>query len=209
MIIAWGNFFGVPLDVVLSNEQMTPQKAAEIVAGGIPTSEAKLIQFAAAKAYLSLSKYQSTEIVSGKEDLLAKHVKENVIASQKANKSSNFGKFSKAEGTVQESLGIWPPNRGAYGPVEKITLPNGAIIDRYGSTKGTFTSLVGVPFENRALPSYSANAPYNVYKVLKPIDGVSKSKILPWFGQKGQGTQYELPKPVQWYLDNHYLGENK
>ncbi|MCC8376622.1 hypothetical protein CKY10_03825 [Photorhabdus sp. HUG-39] len=66
LIIAWGNFFGVPLDVVLSNEQMTPQKAAEIVAGGIPTSEAKLIQFAAAKAYLSLSKYQSIEAVDRK-----------------------------------------------------------------------------------------------------------------------------------------------
>ncbi|OCQ51246.1 hypothetical protein Ppb6_03467 [Photorhabdus australis subsp. thailandensis] len=61
LIIAWGNFFGVPLDVVLSNEQMTPQKAAEIVAGGIPTSEAKLIQFAAAKAYLSLNKYATKE----------------------------------------------------------------------------------------------------------------------------------------------------
>ncbi|NHB87336.1 hypothetical protein [Photorhabdus tasmaniensis] len=71
LIIAWGNFFGVPLDVVLSNEQMTPQKAAEIVAGGIPTSEAKLIQFAAAKAFLSLSKYQSTEVVEGKGSSLA------------------------------------------------------------------------------------------------------------------------------------------
>ncbi|WP_445494832.1 hypothetical protein [Photorhabdus sp. SF281] len=71
LIIAWGNFFGVPLDVVLSNEQMTPQKAAEIVAGGIPTSEAKLIQFAAAKAYLSLSKYRSTEVVEGKGGSLA------------------------------------------------------------------------------------------------------------------------------------------
>ncbi|QHB31050.1 DUF4237 domain-containing protein [Yersinia canariae] len=59
------------------------------------------------------------------------------------------------------------------------------------------------------VPSYSANAPYNVYEVLKPIDDVSKSKVLPWFGQKGQGTQYELPKPVQWYLDKGYLGEKK
>ena len=114
-----------------------------------------------------------------------------------------------AEGGIQETLGIWPPNRGAYGPVEKVTLPTGELIDRYGSTKGTYTSPAGVPFENRALPSYSANAPYNVYEILKPIDDVSKSKVLPWFGQKGQGTQYELPKPVQWYIDNGYLGEKK
>ncbi|EQB98698.1 TNT domain-containing protein [Photorhabdus temperata] len=140
---------------------------------------------------------------------MASRVKENVAISQAARESSNFGQYSKTEGAVQESLGVWPPNRGAYGPVEKVTLPTGEVIDRYGSTKGTFTSPVGIPFENRALPSYSVNAPYNVYKVLKPIDDVSKSKILPWFGQKGQGTQYELPKPVQWYLDNHYLGEKK
>jgi len=139
----------------------------------------------------------------------AEKIKENVATSQKSRESSNFRQYSKAEGAVQENLGIWPPNRGAYGPVEQVTLPTGTVIDRYGSTRGTFTSPVGVPFENRALPSYSANAPYNVYEVLKPIDGVSQSKILPWFGQPGQGTQYELNKPVQWYLDNKYLGEKK
>lgn len=44
LLSAWGGFFGVPLDVVLSNEQMTPQKAAEIIYNGVPTSEAKLMQ---------------------------------------------------------------------------------------------------------------------------------------------------------------------
>lgn len=52
LLSAWGNFFGVPLDVVLSNEQMTPQKAAEIISSGVPTSEAKLMQYVAAKAFL-------------------------------------------------------------------------------------------------------------------------------------------------------------
>ncbi|EAA6844803.1 VENN motif pre-toxin domain-containing protein [Salmonella enterica] len=51
LLSAWGNFFGVPLDVVLSNEQMTPQKAAEIISSGVPTSEAKLMQYVAAKAF--------------------------------------------------------------------------------------------------------------------------------------------------------------
>ncbi|NAR55133.1 glycohydrolase toxin TNT-related protein [Acinetobacter haemolyticus] len=34
-------------------------------------------------------------------------------------------------------------------------------------------------------------------------------KILPWFGQPGQGTQYKLPKSVQELLDpnNPYLKE--
>ena len=39
-----------------SNEQMTPEKAAEILSGAIPTSEAKLIQYMAAKSYLAFVK---------------------------------------------------------------------------------------------------------------------------------------------------------
>ncbi|EJK3988392.1 contact-dependent inhibition effector tRNA nuclease [Escherichia coli] len=137
---------------------------------------------------------------------LADKVKENITLSQKARESSNFGQFSKAEGVVQENLGIWPPNRGAYGPVEKVTLPAGTVIDRYGYPGGSFVSPIGVPFEQRALPSsHATTKPYFQYEILKPIDDVSQGKILPWFGQKGQGTQYELPKPVQWYLDKDYI----
>ncbi len=137
---------------------------------------------------------------------IASTIKDNVAASQAARASSNFGQYSKAEGTVQESLGIWPPNRGAYGPIENVTLPTGTMIDRYGYPGGSFVSPLGVPFEQRALPSsYETTKPYFQYEILKPIDDVSQGKILPWFGQKGQGTQYELPKPVQWYLDNDYM----
>ncbi|PHM35526.1 Toxin CdiA [Xenorhabdus szentirmaii] len=57
LLVAWGNFFGVPLDVVMSNEQMTPEKAAEIVSSGIPTSEAKVMQYVAAKTFLALTKH--------------------------------------------------------------------------------------------------------------------------------------------------------
>ncbi|MDE1483440.1 hemagglutinin repeat-containing protein [Xenorhabdus bovienii] len=56
LLVAWGNFFGVPLDVVMSNEQLTPEKAAEIVSSGIPTSEGKLMQYVAAKTFLALTK---------------------------------------------------------------------------------------------------------------------------------------------------------
>ncbi|MDC9622851.1 hemagglutinin repeat-containing protein [Xenorhabdus sp. XENO-7] len=56
LIVAWGNFFGVPLDVVMSNEKMTPEKAAEIVSSGIPTSEGKVMQYVAAKTFLVLAK---------------------------------------------------------------------------------------------------------------------------------------------------------
>ncbi|MGV7960571.1 hypothetical protein QPK13_05445, partial [Photorhabdus tasmaniensis] len=59
LIVAWGNFFGVPLDVVMPNEKMTPEKAAEIVSSGIPTNEGKVIQYVAAKTFLALAKSSS------------------------------------------------------------------------------------------------------------------------------------------------------
>ncbi|WP_265524437.1 hemagglutinin repeat-containing protein [Providencia rustigianii] len=56
LLVAWGNFMGIPLDVYWSNEEMTPEKAAQILSGSIPTSEAKLIQYMAAKSYLAFAK---------------------------------------------------------------------------------------------------------------------------------------------------------
>lgn len=126
--------------------------------------------------------------------------------------SSNFNKYSKQEGLVQEDLGIWPPNRGAYGPIEETTIRPGEYLDRYGFPGGTFVSpantplkAYNTPFDMRALPSYKANEPYNVYLVLKPIEKAPRSKILPWFDKKRQGIQYDLPNSVQWYIDNKYL----
>ncbi|WP_207627290.1 CdiA family toxin C-terminal domain-containing protein [Photorhabdus tasmaniensis] len=40
----------------MSNEKMTPEKAAEIVSSGIPTNEGKVIQYVAAKTFLGLAK---------------------------------------------------------------------------------------------------------------------------------------------------------
>ena len=51
----------------------------------------------------------------------------------------------------------------------------------------------------RALPPGSNGNPYTIYRVLEPIDNVAASKIMPWFGQIGLGTQYELPKSVKSY----------
>lgn len=90
---------------------------------------------------------------------------------------------------------------------EKVTLKPGVTVDRYGSTAGFYISPEGVAFEARALPSTSLNSPYKVYEIIKPIKDVSQSKVLPWFGQPGQGTQYKLSKPVKWYIDNGYIKE--
>ena len=51
----------------------------------------------------------------------------------------------------------------------------------------------------RALPPGSNRKPYTIYRVLKPIDNVAASKIMPWFGEIGLGTPYELPKSVKSY----------
>ncbi|MCT8249112.1 hypothetical protein [Proteus faecis] len=60
ILIAWGNLTGIPLDVFLTQQEMTPEKAAEILSNTPPTTEAKTLQFVAAKVYLAFVK-------SGKE----------------------------------------------------------------------------------------------------------------------------------------------
>lgn len=60
ILIAWGNLTGIPLDVFLTQQEMTPKKAAEILSNTPPTTEAKTLQFVAAKVYLAFAK-------SGKE----------------------------------------------------------------------------------------------------------------------------------------------
>ncbi|EOI6873068.1 TPA: hypothetical protein P8L14_004630, partial [Yersinia enterocolitica] len=48
-----------------SHEAMTPEKAAEILASGIPTSEAKLMQYVFAKALLTVTKGTTVKAETG------------------------------------------------------------------------------------------------------------------------------------------------
>lgn len=61
----------------------------------------------------------------------------------------------------------------------------------------------------RALPPGSINKDYTIYEVIKPISKVHESKIAPWFGEMGMGTQYQLEKSVQSYIDSGHLKEMK
>ncbi|MFM0345892.1 TNT domain-containing protein [Paraburkholderia sp. RL17-347-BIC-D] len=106
-------------------------------------------------------------------------------------------------------VSYWPPNDGAFGPVSKITLEPGTLIDRYGYSGGSYTSPVGTPYPMRALPPGSDLKPYNIYEVIKPIENVESSKIAPWFGELGLGKQYKLPESVQSLLDSGHLREVK
>lgn len=75
---------------------------------------------------------------------------------------------------------------------------------------GKYLSPIGSSFESRALPqSYLSTKSYFQYEVIKPISGVTESKVLPWFGQPGMGTQFEFEKNIQWYIANGYLKEIK
>ena len=105
----------------------------------------------------------------------------------------------------------WPPNRGAI-QSNPYTIPVGQQIDRYGGwtdatgfhDTGTFVSPVGESFPSRALPASTLNKPYNTYEVLKPIDAEA-AEAIPWFGQPGKGTQYELPAGIDDLIAGGYL----
>ncbi|EMH1770462.1 TPA: DUF6862 domain-containing protein [Proteus mirabilis] len=56
ILIVWGNLTGIPLDVFLTQQEITPEKVAEILNSTPPTTEAKALQFATAMAYLAFAK---------------------------------------------------------------------------------------------------------------------------------------------------------
>ena len=90
-----------------------------------------------------------------------------------------------------------------------MKLPVGTLVDRYGYPGGTFVSPVGTPYPMRALPPGSNQKPYTIYRIQKLIDNVAACKIMPWFGEIGLGTPYELPKSVKLYIEAGYLEEVK
>ena len=98
--------------------------------------------------------------------------------------------FDQATGKI-----YWPKDDGFAGYPDFITLSPGTIIDRYGSDYGTFTSPVGIPYDNRALAPDTILKPYSIFEVVEPID-VQSGEIAPWFDQPGGGTQYILPDSV-------------
>ncbi|KAK0746777.1 hypothetical protein B0T18DRAFT_466108 [Schizothecium vesticola] len=86
-----------------------------------------------------------------------------------------------------------------------VTLRVGVLLDRFGGEGGTFLSPAGAPFLQRALPPGNLGVregdfpvfPYNyhVYRVTRPLL-VRAGPIAPWFGQPGQGVQYETSENV-------------
>ena len=116
-------------------------------------------------------------------------------------------KFLDANGNIDWDT--WAPNGGRVpGTIQEgQTLEVGTIIDRYGNPYGKYTSPVGVPYEQRALPYVENPNAYHKYEVIKPIDNVTISQISEAFEQSGGGIQYELPSIVNKLIKDKFLRE--
>ena len=107
-----------------------------------------------------------------------------------------LGKGGEARFYADDGRPIYPSNDGAVGVIVTVTLPSGDVLTRYGKPTGRYVSPDGMTFEQRALPSTTNEGDFHVYCVERPIDGVQKGKIAPWFGRLGGGIQYKLPDRI-------------
>ena len=99
----------------------------------------------------------------------------------------------------------WPPNGGAIS-ISTTSLKPKYVFDRFGgyidretgefTDKGSYIAPDNVPFAQRALQESAKSKPYYRYEVLKEIPNVKEGKAIPWFGQPGKGTQFELPDNI-------------
>ncbi|KAK1780164.1 hypothetical protein QBC45DRAFT_324263 [Copromyces sp. CBS 386.78] len=91
-----------------------------------------------------------------------------------------------------------------------LTLQVGTFLDRFGSEYGAFLAPAAAPYLQRSLPPSNLNGdakfPYNyhVYSVIKPFK-VLAGPIAPWFGQPGQGVQYQTYVNVATLIADGYL----
>jgi len=114
---------------------------------------------------------------------------------------------------------IYPPQNGfqlntANSPIDgNQTLAVGMRLDRFGSEYGSFLSPVGAPYSQRALPPSNLDTPagdpsypynYHVYEVTQAFNVLS-GPIAGWFGQPGQGTQYQTYQNVMTLISGGFL----
>ena len=83
----------------------------------------------------------------------------------------------------------WPDNYGFIeGTEDRIILPEGTLIDRYGYPGGSYLWPVDVPYKERVLnPGTKETKPYFIYKVKESFK-VQSGNIHPWFGV---GTEWD------------------
>jgi hypothetical protein len=87
---------------------------------------------------------------------------------------------------------------------QKMTLPSGFRVDRYGNDEGKYLSPQGTPFNMRGLPLAYQYRPYQIYEVAIPFE-VEYGSCAPGFGSIGGGDQIRFSKPIDFYLKNGSL----
>ncbi|MGE5272120.1 MAG: TNT domain-containing protein [Thiohalocapsa sp.] len=98
----------------------------------------------------------------------------------------------------------WPPHQGFADAPVFVVLPEGLLIDRFGSLAGHFFSPKGASYSARALPYVCAAQPYASYQVLRPLPAWV-GKAAAWFREPGGATQFETDASAASLLADHTI----
>jgi len=125
--------------------------------------------------------------------------KDRIAKNQQADDSSQFDHFREPGSTRPGGAWDWQnnaPNNGAVpGTTVQYPVKVGDVLDRFGSSLGTYFAPVGTPYGQRALAPGSQINEYHRYEVVKPIN-VERSEVAPAFNRPGGGhqIQYFIPE---------------
>lgn len=101
---------------------------------------------------------------------------------------------------------IWPPNNGAIAGTEKmINLNKGTTFGRIGGDTGSFVAPPKTSPDKLSLAPRTDITKYTEYLVTKPISGVEKATVAPWFDKLGGGTQFKLPMTIRELIREGYI----
>ncbi|HWC81249.1 MAG TPA: glycohydrolase toxin TNT-related protein [Pseudonocardiaceae bacterium] len=104
----------------------------------------------------------------------------------------------------------WPPGEfrpeGGCAAGEPVVLPEGTLVDRFGSADGRVFAADGTPFRRRSLPPDALTAGYHRYRVLRELP-VWQAMSAAWFDQPGGGVRYRAGYPVADLVALGYLEE--
>jgi hypothetical protein len=93
----------------------------------------------------------------------------------------------------------WPPAErypeGGSDVGEPVVLPEGTVLDRFGTPEGRVLAPADTPFRRRSLPPEYLADGYHRYRVLRPLP-VWRAVSAAWFGQPGGGERYRATYPV-------------
>lgn len=123
--------------------------------------------------------------------------------------------FCLSDDPTPNSMQATLADAGRFVNQDPIGLIGGANLYAFEPNTNKWLDVLGLnknlptPSPMRALPPSSNQNPYTIYRIQKLIDNVAACKIMPWFGEIGLGTPYELPKSIKSYIEAGHLEEVK